>query len=136
MSVRHPLAAEVEIDARMLKRYILITHGDAEPPFLAPSQDKILQETSGDAMIKGCEIAIYERGSQLELLERVSLAYMWVSPVPQEVLKRFDLTQRRCITPNNSHKDFLIYRNDYEFSYEDKLFIEKLHTAVKTTVFE
>ena len=136
MSIRHPLAVEVEIDASMLKEYILITQGDEEPPFLAPSRDKTPQEGLGDTKAKGGEISICERGSQLELLERIPLAYMWASPVPQEVLKRFDLTQRRCITPNNSHKDFLIYRNDYDFSDEDKLFIEKLHTAVKTTVFE
>ena len=136
MSVRHPLAAEVEINASMLKKYILITQGDAEPPFLAPSKDKMMQEVSGEGMTQGGEIAIYERGSQLELLEKVPLAYMWVSPVPQEVLNRFELTQRRCITPDNSHKDFLIYRNDYEFTDEDKLFIEKLRSAVKTTVFE
>ena len=136
MSIRHPLAVEVEINASMLKQYILITQGDAEAPFLALSKDKMAQEVTGEGMTQGGKIAVYERGSQLELLERVPLAYMWGSSVSQEVLNRFELTQRRCITPDNSHKDFLIYRNDYEFSDEDKLFIEKLRSAVKTIVLE
>ena len=44
------------------------------------------------------QIKVYERGSQLEILSRVPGTYMWVSPMPKDVLERFGLTVKRCDT--------------------------------------
>lgn len=128
MSRNHPLARKERIDLSEFSKYIQITHGDS---FV------ISIPTGGwaDAPIgseKRREIAVYERGSQFELLRRIETSYMWVSPVPDEVLKTFSLVQRSCPSANNLHKDILIYRDDYVFSDADKSFIAKLREVAQS----
>jgi hypothetical protein len=81
------------------------------------------------------EIAVYERGSQLELLRRVPLTYMWVSPMPEEVLSAFGLIQRRCDMPENYQRDLLIYRNGHHFTDEEMKFVLHLKEVVKAILF-
>ena len=76
------------------------------------------------------KIAVYERGIQFELLCRLPTAYIWVSPMPRETLDRFCLVQKRCRDADNSFRDLLIYRKNYRFTPEDKLFVEKLRETV------
>ena len=52
--------------------------------------------------------------------------YMWVSPVPRDILTRYGLVQKPCETPRNRCKDLLISRKSYHFSEEDRRFIEIL----------
>ena len=56
---------------------------------------------------------------------------MWVSPMPEDVLDCFQLVQKPCTTSKNFYKDILIMRTGYVCSREDKVFIEKLHDAVR-----
>jgi hypothetical protein len=51
---------------------------------------------------------------------------MWVSPVPDNLLLRYSLVERKCAFPNNSYKDVLIYSENYVFTQLDKKFIEKI----------
>jgi DNA-binding transcriptional LysR family regulator len=128
-SKKHPLAKEDVIDSSKLKNYIEITHGDTDVPLLEKSQ-KLPDERSDKR-----EIAVYERGSQLELLGRIPLTYMWVSPMPEEVLTTFALVQRRNNMPKNNCKDLLVYRNGYRFTEEDMGFIAKLKAVVGDILF-
>jgi hypothetical protein len=104
-------------------------HGDTNIPALPKSK----RSSGGKASRK--EIAVYERGSQLELLGRIPLTYMWVSPMPEEVLSIFGLVQRRCDVPMAYHRDLLIYRNDYHFTDENMGFIAQLKKVVKENSF-
>jgi DNA-binding transcriptional LysR family regulator len=128
-SKEHPLAKEDIIDSSKLGDYIEITHGDTDVPLLEKSK-KFLDERKNKR-----EIAVYERGSQFELLGRIPLTYMWVSPMPEEVLTTFALVQRRNNMPKNHCKDLLIYRNGYRFTGEDMGFMAKLKTVVKDIPF-
>ncbi|MDR1978340.1 MAG: LysR family transcriptional regulator [Synergistaceae bacterium] len=128
-SREHPLAKEDVIDSSRLENYIEITHGDTNVPSLEKPK-KFLDEKGGKR-----EIAVYERGSQLELLGRIPSTYMWVSPMPKEVLSTFALIQRRNDMPKNYYKDLLIYRNGYRFTEEDMGFIAKLRNVVKEILF-
>ena len=127
LSERHPLAQRKTIEPAELDDFVEITHGDASAPSAPAPRNRSLAE-DGKALR---EIAIYERGSQLELLDRVPGTYMWVSPMPRYVLDKFSLVQRNCLVPDNSHRDLLIYRRDYRLSEEDELFVEKLMAAAR-----
>jgi hypothetical protein len=63
---------------------------------------------------------------------------MWVSPVPEIWLKRFDLVQRRCSEGAKKYKDVLIYSKNYIFTRLDKKYLDKLYeckneVALKST---
>lgn len=72
-------------------------------------------------------VYVYERGSQFDLLNQVTDSYMWVSPLPQEQLDRYGLTQRKCFVSNQLYKDVLIYQKDYKLTDIDKKFLEELN---------
>jgi DNA-binding transcriptional LysR family regulator len=124
MSDRHPLANDEIARCEDLSRYIEIIHGDSEFQSGVPNGTNAHREKT---------IAIYERGSQFEILKRIPGAYMWVSPMPEEVLSTFSLTQKRSDMPDNLHRDFLISRRGYRLTEDDRGFIEKLGDTVKET---
>lgn len=122
MSENHPLAEKPDITIEDLKNYTKITHGDIELP-----HDKY----SGKAKKNqgGNVIYVYERGSQFDLLSNVPTTYMWVSPIPEKVLKKNHLIQRVCKSENNLYKDVVIFREDYHMNEYDKLFQKKLYES-------
>ena len=122
MSEGHPLAAKRNADIGDFMRYTEIVHGDRFFPTLPRGESRAEAQAGEDRR----EIALYERGSQMEILARVPGTYMWVSPMPPEVLSRFSLVQKRCPSADNRHKDILIYRNGYSLSAEALAFIDKL----------
>lgn len=127
MSSEHPLANKKDVDYIDFAKFTKITHGDISIPSLSPQQQDDAERDE-----KRKEISVYERGSQFELLSRIKDTYMWVSPIPAEVLKTFSLVQRKCHAAENRHKDILIYRSGYRFSHEDETFIKKLHEVTNT----
>jgi DNA-binding transcriptional LysR family regulator len=128
-SKNHPLAGDKPLSLSKLEKYIEIVHGDTNIPALPKNK----RFSGGKTNRK--EIAVYERSSQLELLSRIPLTYMWVSPMPEVVLSPFGLVQRRCDTPTDCYKDTLIYRNGYHFTDEDMGFIAQLKNVVKEISF-
>jgi DNA-binding transcriptional LysR family regulator len=122
MSKKHPLAQDDEVQFCKLKSYIEIIHGDTVVPYLNAAE---LRYPSPEAIPKK-RIYLYERCNQFELLSGLPLTYMWVSPIPGNLLKRYDLVQRKCVFPNNRYKDALIYQKGYTFTTLDKKFIGKL----------
>jgi DNA-binding transcriptional LysR family regulator len=126
MSKNHPLANNEVIQYKELRNYTEIIHGDLTIPALPLSEARQIEKA--DSRKK--KIAVYERGSQMELLHRLSSTYMWVSPMPRDVLECFSLVQKECSMSKNRFKDVLIFRKGYHFSTEDSLFIEILKKSV------
>jgi DNA-binding transcriptional LysR family regulator len=122
MSKDHPLALDEEVQFSRLKCYIEIVHGDTAVPYLNAAE---LRYPSAEAVPKR-RIYLYERFNQFDLLARLPAAYMWVSPIPDKLLKRYGLVQRKCAFLNNRCKDALIYRRGYSFTALDKKFIGKI----------
>lgn len=122
MSENHPLAKNEVITIDELKKYTKITHGDLDLP-----HDKY----SGNAKKNANKntIYVYERGSQFDLLSNVPGTYMWVSPIPEKVLKKNHLIQRSCKAEDNLYKDVLIMREDYHINEYDRLFQKKLYES-------
>jgi len=121
MSEKNPLAHQKCITPEDLRRYIELTHGDTEIPYISRSSE-------GDAKQRK-KIYVYDRGSQFDILTNVHNSYMWVSPIPESYLKQYGLVQRACKVEHNQYKDILIYRSGYKFSTFDQLFEKKLNES-------
>jgi DNA-binding transcriptional LysR family regulator len=124
----HPLAGKTLVDPLELEECIEIVHGDTNVPSFFKKKNYF------DGVKK--EIAVYERASQLELLKHIPTTYMWVSPMPEEILSTFNLVECRCDSPQkNYQRDLVIYRKDHHFTDEEISFISQLKQIVKETVF-
>lgn len=122
MSEHHPLADKEIVDYNELRKYIELVHGDFSVPLLSPARARQLSHMEE----KKREIAIYERGSQLELLSGLATTYMWGSPLPQRTLSRMGLVQKRCNIAPRAYRDILVYRKGHRFSPEEEAFIDSL----------
>lgn len=127
MSKHHPLAGQDTIDFPDLQKYTEIVHGDLSVPALPVAEARQLAQANE----RKKTIAVYERGSQFELLNRIPTTYMWVSPMPNDVLDCFQLVQKHCAMSKNKYRDILITRRDYRMSREDRTFLAKLQEAVE-----
>lgn len=134
MPREHNMANCEEIDFQTLKNAsIEVVHGDNIVPYLPTPEIK--QVVAEEDNFSAKKIFVYERGSQMELLTRVPQSFMWVSPLPQKLLDRYNLVQRRCRISNNSFKDVLIYTHGYKLSTTDKLFLNKLYEVKNELTF-
>ena len=125
MSKEHPLAKKEEITFDDLRPYIEIAHADPYVPSLPLS--KVVKEELPDNIDR--RIFIYERASQFDLLSENPQTFMWVSPVPQKLLDRYGLVQRKCAENHKVYRDVLIYRNGYKLTALDNAFITELCMA-------
>ncbi len=122
LSRRHPLAGAEQLNARDLEPYIEIVHGDTAVPYLAAD------ERSGQPESRR-RITLYERCSQFDILTHVPTSYMWVSPIPQEWIDRYELVQRRCADHVARYVDALIYPAGYAFTALDRRLIDRLYAS-------
>ena len=122
MSRDNPLASAEKITFDALKDYIEIAHADPYVPSLPLSQ--VRKEELPDNI--GRRIFVFERASQFELLSENPETFMWVSPIPQKLLDRYDLVQIPCEENKKIYKDILIYKRDYKLTVLDKAFIDEL----------
>ena len=85
---------------------------------------KVVKEELPDNVER--RIFIFERASQFDLLSNNPETFMWVSPAPENLLKRYNLIQKKCIDNRKIYKDVLIYKNGYKLSKLDRQFITEL----------
>lgn len=125
MSEKSPLADKDEIEYEDLTEYIEIAHADSNIPSLPVA--KAIKVEDMDAVER--RIFVFERASQFDLLSENPETFMWVSPVPDKMLKRYQLEQRRCAGNIRRYKDVLIYKNGYKLTKLDERFITELCNA-------
>ncbi|MDR1030871.1 MAG: LysR family transcriptional regulator [Treponema sp.] len=131
MSKDHALAGADEVLYSELNQFIEIVHGDTSVPYLGALET---QRAKGSFPLRK-RIYLYERCNQFDLLSTLPLTYMWVSPIPDKLLDRYQLVQRRCVLANNQFKDALIYHQGYTFSVLDKQFIDKIYASKNALSF-
>ena len=129
---RSALASRTQITNRDLTCCTEVLYGDASIPSLPVNQARELAQ----AIEAKNTITVYERASQLELISRLDTAYAISSPVPQDVLDRFGLVQRKVDFPGNVYRDVLIYRAGYHLSRLDRLLFEKLRESAQRVIPE
>lgn len=106
-----------------LAELIEVVHGDTGIPSLVSGEIRKPEPiTSSKKMIY-----IYERGSQFDLLTNVPSTYMWVSPIPSEMLTRYQLIQKRVEVKMNKYRDVIIYPNGYQMTDTDRKFLGYLY---------
>jgi len=127
MSKEHPLADIEDISYYDLCDYIEIVHGDFEVPSLSPSEIKKDSKTQ----LPSKRIYVYERGSQFDLLQRVKGSFMWVSPIPEDVLKDHNMILRKSSAGSLANKDLLIYKQNHVFTPYEELFINMVKKFTK-----
>jgi len=125
MSRQHPLAEKTNIAFDDLRPYIEIAHADPYVPSLPLS--KVVKEELPDNINR--RIFIYERASQFDLLSENPATFMWISPVPDKLLSRYGLVQRKCDENQKVYRDVLIYRKGYRLTALDNAFITELCMA-------
>lgn len=122
MSEKNKLAVVPELSCDDLGQFTEIVDGDNTVPYLS-SRESLKQVKASENTKK---IYLYERCNQFDLLSRIPTTFMWVSPIPSEILKRYQLVQRKCNAPTQKYKDVLIYPKGYKFTSLEEKFIDKL----------
>lgn len=130
VSEKSPLAKMQGITLKDLEPFIEISHADPYVPSL-PLIDAKKAELSEHV---NKHIFVFERATQFSLLEQVPNTFMWVSPVPEELFKKYHLVELRPKTGAKAYKDVLIYRNGYRLSKLDNQFITDLCFAKRKYV--
>ncbi|MGN0456392.1 MAG: LysR family transcriptional regulator [Acutalibacteraceae bacterium] len=126
LSRSHPLAEAESISRSQLEPYTELLFADVQEPALPKSR---LSDSAELFKPKSC-INIFDRGSQFSFLQNVYGSYLWVSPMPQQELLRYDLVVKPCKDVGLS-RDIIIYKNRDTLSDVQLEFIELLHTAAE-----
>ncbi|QWC00280.1 LysR family transcriptional regulator [Mycoplasmatota bacterium] len=122
MSKNHPLAQKEEIKMKDIEAFTEIAHADPYVPSL--SSVDVKKEELPDNVKK--RIYVYERASQFNLLEKLPNTYMWGSPVPKQLLDKYDLVQKKYDENAKVYKDILIYHKDYHLTSLDHEFLNEI----------
>lgn len=127
VSRSHPLAERGEVALEQLEPYIEIIHGDTALPHM---QDHETERgmTPGDKKVR-----VYERGSQFDILARVPGSYMWVSPMPEDLLLRNGLVQKMCGQAPD-FLDIVIHPEGCRFTDLEQLFLTELERSAARVV--
>lgn len=102
-----------------LKRFIEIAHADPYVPSF-PIAETLKTEITDETDKR---IFLFDRASQFEILCENPNTFMWVSPVPRELLDKYKLIQRGGIGEGRVYRDVLIYNKSYKLTSLDKAFI-------------
>lgn len=108
-----------------------IAHADPFVPSVPLSTLK--KDELSDGIRK--RIFVFERASQFEVLAKNKETFMWVSPIPDEILDRYGLVLKDCESGEKTYKDVIIYKKGYELSDLDKKFITELTISKRKVVF-
>lgn len=127
MSERSSLAECDSITESRLEEQIEVLHGDNSVPNVSAA----LQKKSNRMKCHKRHIYVFERGSQFDILSSVPNTFMYVSPLPQEVLKRYGLVQKPCAGEKRTNRDIFICQNSYRLSRADQLFLNELDSVIK-----
>ena len=123
-----PLAKHEVKDLSELNHYMEIMHDD----FQLPGED------GGDGVRwhvnDSRRIHVYERCSQLSILQQLPSAYMWASPMPQRALDQFHLVLKKCPAQRHVMRDVLVYPDHGALRSEEQAFIDLLHREAALTV--
>ena len=127
MSEKSPLASARSVTEAELEDYIEILHGDTAVPNVSAA----LQKKSSRMKSHKRHIYVFERGSQFDILSSVPNTFMYVSPLPEAILRRYGLVQKPCAGSKRTNRDTLIYQSSYRLSRTDQLFLDELKEVIK-----
>jgi len=130
-SKRSPSSLHVAFSKHHLENGIELLYGDQTAP-VAPAD---LSSTSLSDRQTKRKIYIYDRGSQFDLLNQVPGSFIWTSPMPAELLHRYQLIQYFFPLRPKKVRDVLICGKDYVFNPIDQQFLHEVE-QVKQVLLE
>ncbi len=124
MSAEHMLAKKEDLTFSDLVDCdcVQLGHGDPYVPTLPLAE--VRKAEFPEEINK--HLFIYERASGYEILSSIPTTFLMSSPMPEIILKRYSLVQRRLKGKNRPYKDVLIWRENYKFTDLDKDFIQEI----------
>lgn len=139
MSKESDLAKKGEFSLQDLSDYIEIAHAD---PYV-PSLPFLAVKKAEHSELINKRIFVYERGSQMELLTTMPNTFMWVSPIPKQMLDKFNLTEISKTGNDKEYQDVIIYRKGHKITKLEQKFIDivkknadHIGNAVNNTITE
>ncbi len=123
MSKNGPLANKKALKVSDFESLIEIIHGDSTIPSLTTGEIRKPMNLSNNQK----NIYIYERGSQFDLLMNVPTTYMWVSPIPPEMLMSYQLILKKVEGSERLFRDVLIHHKAYQMTETDRRFLNCLY---------
>ncbi len=126
----HPLCKKSSVTAEMLAPYVKVVMKEENAPNVP-----IRTQEHGEEQLCERRICVNSRINQLELIARIRGAYMWCEALPEEIVERYGLIQRRCGMEGECFRDVLIYLQGHEFTSVEKAFIDKLYECRNRQAF-
>ncbi len=126
MSKNNPLASKPVLTCADFSDSIEILHSDNAVPSLPTLEAKKMENIEQSNK----KIYVFERGSQFEILSNVTNSFMWVSPIPQKMLDRYGLVQRKVSDADYTYKDVLVYLRSYRMTEIDRMYVEELKRVI------
>lgn len=114
-----PLATKKLNGYEDLESYIELIHGDSR----LPNGEYLDIKETPENQNAHRRIHVYERGNQFMLLKDIPGTYMWVSPIPEELLRRNGLAQRKIEWQQRRMKDVMVYPGRKFLSEDEREFI-------------
>lgn len=131
MSKDHPLASREKLLLSDFAPYVEITHGDCNVPYINVAQSENLSLNLSDKKV----VNLYKGTSPFLMVSMMPSAFMWVSPTPESILKRYGLVQKSCDAPAHKYKDVMICKEGTRLSELDRRFIDKLYETKNKVAF-
>ena len=132
MSQTHPLATKDHLVLSDFAPFVEITHGDCNVPYINVAQSENMSLSISDKKV----INLYKGTSPFLMLSTVPSSFMWVSPTPDSILKRYGLVQRRCDVPAQKYRDVMVCREGTRLTELDRRFIDKLYEVKNKVAFD
>ena len=126
MSKDNPLAQKPILTCADFADSIEILHSDNAVPSLPTLEAKRMENIENSNK----KIYVFERGSQFEILSNVHNSFMWVSAIPQKMLDRYGLIQRKVSDADYNYKDVLVHQRSYRLTDIDRMYIEELKNVI------
>lgn len=123
-----PLAAFGEVPFRALEGLLELAEGDFRVPSVEGARAARERQS-------GSRVLVFDRGSQYDILKRMPESYMWVSPVPEDVLMKEGLLLKPC-TGAFRAKDFLVYKRNHAFTRAERSFLAEVRAYYSSFFFE
>ena len=118
----NPLSQKDSVTFADLNPLIEISHGDHYVPSLP--MNVVMEEEHMDDTER--RIFIFERGGQFDLLMENPETFMWVSPLPEILLSRYGLVQRRVSGAEQKYKDLLIFPKEHKLTALEQSFVDQV----------
>ncbi len=131
VSRSNPLAQMDVVPGDLLSSFIEINHGDTAVPHTPLNAT----ETERGKTPGNKKVYVYERGSQFDILARVPGTFMWVAPMPKDLLQRNGLVQKSCNT-SPGFKDILISKKGHVYSELEQMLIDEIKRSVERNLRE